>query len=224
MTSMVGYIQSFDFYLSTPANIGHSKTMNVNASAIICAVRPHGEVGAIVHAFTADHGVLAGYVQGARGRQMRPVLIPGNIIIGDWRARISGQLMSLQAEGERSRGHLLGEPLAAAAIDWVTALTAATLPEGHPYPRLYSALDGVLTAIELAPAARRWAGAVAQYEVILLSELGYGEESNERALSGPSLSALAANRERLVAHVLGERRSDVMAARERLVERLKRAT
>jgi hypothetical protein len=34
---------------------------------------------------------------------------------------------------------------------------------------------------------------------------------------------LAQTRKRLVAHVLGDRRADVMAARERLVERLKRA-
>lgn len=43
--------------------------------AIICAVRPHGEVGAIVRCMTEEYGLLAGYVQGARGRVLRPVLI-----------------------------------------------------------------------------------------------------------------------------------------------------
>ncbi len=197
--------------------------MQITASAIVCAVRPHGEAGAIVRAMTADHGLMAGYVQGARGRHLRPVLIPGNVIKGDWRARISGQLPALSAEPEHSRAHLLGEPLAVAAIDWVTALTAASLPEGHAYPQLYSALDGVLAAVELAPAARRWAGAVARYEEILLSELGYAEEViGDRQISAPT-ALLAHNRARLVEHVLGDRRADVMAARERLVERLKRA-
>ncbi len=194
--------------------------MQFTADAIICAVRPHGEVGAIVHGFTADHGLIGGYVQGARGRTLRPVLIPGNVIKGDWRARITGQLPSLVAEPLHSRAHLLGEPLAIAAIDWVTALTAATLPEGHAYPELHSALDGVLSAVELAPAARRWAGAVAQYEQLLLSELGYGEETSPD--SEMPTAMMARNRERLVAHVLGERRADVMASRERLVARLKR--
>lgn len=197
--------------------------MQITASAIVCAVRPHGEAGAIVRAMTADHGLMAGYVQGARGRHLRPVLIPGNVIKGDWRARISGQLPALSAEPEHSRAHLLGEPLAVAAIDWVTALTAASLPEGHAYPQLHSALDGVLAAVELAPAARRWAGAVARYEEILLSELGYAEEViGDRQISAPT-ALLAHNRARLVEHVLGDRRADVMAARERLVERLKRA-
>jgi DNA repair protein RecO (recombination protein O) len=197
--------------------------MQITATAIICAVRPHGEAGAIVRAMTAEHGLMAGYVQGARGRHMRPVLIPGNVIKGVWRARIAGQLPALSAEPEHSRAHLLGEPLAVAAIDWVTALTAASLPEGHAYPQLHSALDGVLAAVELAPAARRWAGAVARYEEILLSELGYAEEViGDRQISAPT-ALLAHNRARLVEHVLGDRRADVMAARERLVERLKRA-
>jgi DNA repair protein RecO (recombination protein O) len=34
---------------------------------------------------------------------------------------------------------------------------------------------------------------------------------------------MARNRARLVEHMLGDRRADIMAARERLVERLKRA-
>ncbi len=194
--------------------------MHISTSAIICSVRTHGETGAIVRAFAAEEGMLAGYVQGARGRHLRPVLIPGNVIKGEWRVKVSGQLASLVAEPLHSRAHLLSEPLAIAAIDWVTALTAATLPEAYPYPRLHSALDGVLSAIELAPAARVWAGAVAQYETLLLAELGYAEETEA---SGAPVAMMAQNRERLVAHVLGERRADVMAARERLVERLKRA-
>lgn len=194
--------------------------MHISATAIICSVRSHGETGAIVRAFSADDGLLAGYVQGARGRILRPVLIPGNVIKGEWRVRTPGQLASLVAEPLHSRAHLLSEPLAIAAIDWVTALTAATLPEAHPYPRLHSALDGVLSAIELAPAARIWAGAVAQYETLLLAELGYAQDTDTQ---GAPVAMMAQNRERLVAHVLGERRTDVMAARERLVDRLKRA-
>lgn len=194
--------------------------MHITASAIICSVRNHGETGAIVRAFAGEQGMLAGYVQGARGRHLRAVLIPGNVIKGEWRVRVSGQLASLVAEPLHSRAHLLSEPLAIAAIDWVTALTAATLPEVYPYPRLHSALDGLLSAIELAPAARVWAGAVAQYETLLLAELGYAEGAET---GGAPVAMMAQNRERLVSHLLGERRADVMAARERLVNRLKRA-
>src|SRR3546814_11536338 len=56
------------------------------------------------------------------------------------------------------------EPLAAAAIDWVTSLTAATLPENQPYPALYSALSAVLDAIGVASSARQWALALRSEE------------------------------------------------------------
>jgi DNA repair protein RecO (recombination protein O) len=194
--------------------------VHISAPAIVCAILPHGENGVIVRALTADHGLLAGYIRGGRSRVYRPMLIPSNIIAGEWRARTEAQLPGMTAELIHSRAPLLSEPLAAAALDWATALSAVTLPEGHPYPNLHSALDGLLTAIEHAPAARGWAGAVARYEELLLAELGYGDE-----LGNPDepVRALARNRERLVTHVLGERHVRVMAARERLVDRLKRA-
>jgi DNA repair protein RecO (recombination protein O) len=194
--------------------------MQTKATAIICAVLPHGEHGVIVRALTAEHGLLGGYVRGGRSRINRPILIPANVIAGEWRSRSATQLASLTAELIQSRAPLHSEPLAAAGLDWATALTAVTLPEGHPYPNLFSALDGLLNAIEYAPAARGWATALARYEELLLGELGYGED-----LGNPEqpVQALARNRERMVAHVLGERQVKMLAARERLVDRLKRA-
>ena len=200
--------------------------MTTRANAIICAVRNHGETGTIVRALTAEHGLIAGYVRGGRSRVMRPILVPANGVDATWAYRGGAQLASLTGELIHSRAPLMTEPLAAAALDWVTALSAATLPEAHPYPALYMALDGVLTAIEAAPAARGWAAALARYEQLLLVTLGYGE--GQMATPMPSgwdevLPLLAANGSRIQRHLLGQRRVDVMAARERLIDRLKRA-
>lgn len=189
--------------------------MQVDAVAIVCGVKHHGEHGAIIRCLTEAHGLLAGYIQGARSKAMRPLLIPGNVVAGVWRQRTESQLASLTLEPVHSRGHLLGEPLASAAIEWATALTAASLPEAHPYPRLHAALDGVLTAIENAPSARGWAQALADFETLLISELGYGE------VRGGD-QTMAQNRTRLVQYILGDRQ-DMLAARERLVDRLKKA-
>jgi DNA repair protein RecO (recombination protein O) len=158
--------------------------MHLRTSAIVVAIRPHGESGAIVRALTAEAGLLAGYVRGGRSRQHRPVLQPGNIILGDWRARTQDQLPALVAELVHSRAPLFREPLPAAAIDWATALTAAALPEGQPYPPLHSALGGLLDAIEAAPAARGWAVAMVRYELLLLALLGFGLDLDQCAATG----------------------------------------
>lgn len=158
--------------------------MHLRAEAIVLSVRAHGEHGAVVRALTAADGVQAGYVRGGRSRRLRPVLQPANSILGEWRARTEDQLGSLSAELVHSLAPLHAEPLAAAALDWVTALTAAALPEGQPYPRLHAGLSGVIGAVEAAPAARGWAAALVRYELLLLAELGFGLDLDRCAATG----------------------------------------
>ena len=224
-------------------------------------------MGAVVRALTREDGVQPGYVRGGRSRQMRPALQPANGIRGEWRARTVEQLAGLTLELVHSRAGLHAEPLAAMALDWASALTAAALPEGQRYPRLFDALTGLLDAIEAAPAARGWAAALVRYELLLLAELGFGLDlarcvatgsSQDLAFvspkSGAAVSRLAAAGHEaklltlpaflvaggeaqwddvfaglaitghfLARDVLIDRRVDPLAARARLVDRLKRA-
>jgi len=197
--------------------------MQIRAPAILCSARPHGETAVIARLLTADHGLVAGYVAGGRGRQLRPVVIPGNLVEAELRSKSDSQLPFARLELVESRGPWLGEPLPAAAIQWVTALTATALPERHAYPTLYEALAALLDAICHAPSARGWAGALASYEVLVLRELGYGgngrPDGTELADALAALDRLAGPLER---YLLADRRGDVMAARALLRDRLGR--
>jgi DNA repair protein RecO (recombination protein O) len=158
--------------------------MRFTTPAIVCALRTHGEHGAIARLMTPEHGLQAAYVRGARGRRMRPVLIAGNVVQAQLSARTETQLPQAALELVHSRGPLLSEPLPAAAIEWATVLTATALPEGQPYPQLYSALEGLLDAIEAAPSASGWGSALVRYELLLLSELGFGLDLERCAVTG----------------------------------------
>jgi len=158
--------------------------VQVETPGIVCAVRGHGEHGAVVRLMTAGHGLVAGYVRGGRGRRMRPVLIAGNLVQARLRSRSDEQLPFAEVELVASRAPLLGESLPSAAVEWATALTAAALPERHPYPRLFEALDGLLSAIEAAPSAAGWAGSLIRFELLLLAELGFGLDLGRCAVSG----------------------------------------
>jgi len=241
--------------------------MRIESLAIIVAVRPHGEHGAIVRALTRVDGLQAGYVRGGKSRRLGPVLMPGNEVKAEFRARTDEQLPHLSVDLSRSRAFLLGEPLAAAGIEWSCALTASALAEGQPYPAVYQGLDGLLSAIEAAPSARGWAAALVRFEHLLLGEMGFGLDLSECAATGtkgnltfvspksgravseeaasyyrnrllplppfllsgamsPSLEEIEWGL-RLTGHFLArdlliERQAEVLAARERLVERLKR--
>jgi DNA repair protein RecO (recombination protein O) len=241
--------------------------MRVETRAIVCALLSHGEHGAVVRLMTPDHGLQAAYVRGARGRRNRPILIPGNLVEARLSARTDSQLAQAEIELAHSCGPLLGEPLPAVAIEWATALTATALPEAQPYPRLYQALDGLLAAIEAAPAASGWGAALVRYELLLLAELGFGLDLERCAVTGANDSLVAVSpksgravsaaeaepyRERLLAlpqflrdggaapwediidglrltghflmrDVLTDRAAPLLDARERLVDRLRRA-
>jgi DNA repair protein RecO (recombination protein O) len=115
---------------------------------------------------------------------MRPVLISGNVVQAEFSARTETQLPQATVELVHSRGPLLSEPLAAAAIEWATVLTATALPEGQPYPRLYQTLEALLDAIEAAPSASGWGAALVRYELLLLAELGFGLDLDRCAVTG----------------------------------------
>ncbi|WP_226018674.1 DNA repair protein RecO [Novosphingobium sp. FKTRR1] len=198
--------------------------MQVNAPAILCAVIPHGEHGAVVRLLTAAHGLVGAYVAGARGRDLRPLLIPGNTLAVEVRARAATRLPSARVELLVSRAPWMTEPLAGAGIGWATALAAASLPEGHPYPALHAALDALLDAICHAPSARGWARVLAGFEALLLREVGYGgavapppdEPWPELIVRLERLGQAIGNR------LLADRRRDVMGARTILLDRLRR--
>jgi len=198
--------------------------MQLRAPAILIAALPHGETAVIARLLTEEAGVVAGYVAGGRGRQLRPVVIPGNLVEADFRSRSDSQLPFARLELVESRGPWLGEPLPAAAIGWVCALTATSLPERHPYPSLWQALSGLLSAICHAPSARGWARALVDYESLLLRELGYGGLRPESEDLPDVLGELDKLAGPLDHYLLADRRGDVMAARVRLRELLGRMT
>ena len=201
----------------------HIGDMLIRAPAILCAARAHGETGVIARLLTEEYGLVAGYVAGGRGRNLRPVVIPGNLVAVEIRARSESQLPFARLELVESRGPWLAEPLPAAAIAWACALTASALPERQPYPPLYRALAALLTAICHAPSARGWAEALLRYEALLLRELGYGGDRpgalTEWTDDLAGFDRMGALIER---YCLADRRGMVMAARAMLRDRLAR--
>ncbi len=197
--------------------------MHFRAPAILIAGRQHGETAVIGRFLTEEYGLVAAYVAGGRGRRLRPVMIPGNLVDLQISAKSDSQLPFAKVELTASRGPFLTEPLPAAAIGWACALTATALAERQPFPSLYSALEALLDAICHAPSARGWSSAMLAYETLLLRELGYGggAERPDGDLE-ENVEALQKLAPALEHYLLADRSGDVMAARNRLSELLKR--
>ena len=148
--------------------------MHLTTPAIVCAVLPHGEHGAVVRCLTPDHGLLAGYVRGGRSRALRPVLQPGNGVQLSLRARTDTQLAAATAELTAARAALATSAAGLAALTWLTGLTATALAEAVPHPALFRTLDAITAAIAADAGVLALGEAVVRYENLLLTELGFG--------------------------------------------------
>ena len=158
--------------------------MHLAATALVLTALPHGEHGAVLRVLTPDDGVQAGYVRGGRSRRLRPVLQPGNLVAVDLRARVDEQLAAATVELATSRAALAFDRTHAAATEWLTTLTAATLGEAQPFPRLYAALDALCAAMAAGTPPLDAAAGVARYELLLLQELGFGLDLDSCAATG----------------------------------------
>src|SRR3546814_19481665 len=75
--------------------------------ALVCALRPHGEHGAIARLLTPGQGLLAGHVPGGSSRRVRPLLFPGHAVTAAFRARTEQEHAGLTIALEASRAHQL---------------------------------------------------------------------------------------------------------------------
>ena len=147
--------------------------MHLDTPAIVCAVLPHGEHGAVVRFLTPNDGLVAGYVRGGRSRALRPVLQPGNGVALALRSRVESQLAAATVELTAARAALATSAAGLATLTWLTGLTATSLSEAVPHPRLYTALGAIIDAIAAGAGALPLGEAVVRYEHLLLAELGF---------------------------------------------------
>ncbi len=158
--------------------------MHLDTPAIVLALLPHGEHGAVVRFLTPDNGLVAGYVRGGRSSRFRPVLQAGNGVALSLRARTDSQLAAATVELTAARAALAVTGVGLAALDWLTSLTAAALAEDDPHPALFRSLEAVVSAIAAGAGPLALGEAVVRYEHRLLGELGFGFDLSCCAATG----------------------------------------
>jgi DNA repair protein RecO (recombination protein O) len=158
--------------------------MHLETPAIVCAVLAHGEHGAVARFLTPRDGLVAGYVRGGRSRRLRPVLQPGNGVALSLSGRVETQLASATVELTAARAALATSAGGAAALEWLTSLTAAALAESVPHPPLFAALEALSSAIAAGAGAEALVEGVVRYEHLLLAELGFGLDLGSCAATG----------------------------------------
>jgi DNA repair protein RecO (recombination protein O) len=176
---------------------------------IVLGVKRHGEASAILELMTREHGRHLGLVRGGFGSRLKPILQTGNVLSATWRARLDEHL-----------GHFAVEPVnlrasnffaASHAIYGVSHLAALMrlLPERDPHAGLYTELDFILERLDNAAIT---APMVARFELLLLSELGFGLDLEQCASTGASTDLIYVSPKsgRAVSRTAGEPWADKM--------------
>ncbi|MGJ8626006.1 MAG: DNA repair protein RecO [Sulfitobacter sp.] len=149
---------------------------------ILLSARKHGETSSIIEMFTPTQGRHVGVVRGGTSRKVAPILQPGAQLDVVWRARLEDHIGSYSVEPVRSRAvAAMGDRLALAGLNTVTALLSFCLPEREAHAALY---DRTQALLDLLGQTDVWPLAYLQWEMGLLEEMGYALDLSACAVTG----------------------------------------
>jgi len=158
--------------------------MEWEAAALVLSARSFGETSAVVHVLTEEHGRFSGLARGGTSRRQASLWQPGNLVLAQWKARLSDQLGQISAElVQPAAARLLDAPLPLAMLSSVMALTDATLPEREAHPDLFLATIKLVTLIATQPQDPPMAELV-RWECALLREIGFGLDLERCTVTG----------------------------------------
>lgn len=175
--------------------------MKIDGDALFLASRALGEQGRLVTVLSREHGLL-------RGLMMRrnESILPGDTVRFEHSRRLDGQLGRVSCELAVSRSaFVLDDMTAALVVAYLAETLCGLLPEEHPYPELYDAIERMW--LDAAP----WWQRLAALERALLGAVGYGLSLADDAVpdaSGTPLAYVSPNSGRAVSVAMGAAYAD----------------
>jgi DNA repair protein RecO (recombination protein O) len=149
--------------------------------AIVLSARAHGEGSAVVSLLTRQFGRHAGLLRGLS--RQRAIVEPGTLVQATWRARLPEQLGQYALEAHQATAPAFFDDAAKlAALVSACDLADAALPEREPHRQVFDGLAVLLNI--LAQPLEIWAPAYVQWEIGLLSALGFGLHLDRCAVTG----------------------------------------
>jgi DNA repair protein RecO (recombination protein O) len=146
--------------------------------------KAYGECHALAEVFTPERGRNRALVYGGSGRTLSRILQPGNQFNVRWYAKHEDQLGSFTLEPTKSRTvAILSSRTHILTLRSLAALLIRYVPEREHHPVLYAQTQKVLDALTPCDDAK-WMDAYGAWEITLLSELGYGLDLKQCAVTG----------------------------------------
>lgn len=177
------------------------------SEALILRVDKYGDHDAIVHGFSAEHGLSRGVVKAGFSRKRRADMQPGTLADVIFKARMPEHLGSITLEAKHSfAARVMQDPLKLAAMGSSLSLLSASLAEHDPHPELYAKTIHFLQHLAVGANTHIWLCEYVRLELALLEETGFGLDLTSCAAtgSGEDLIYVSPNSARAVSRAAGE--------------------
>ena len=156
--------------------------MRWEGEGILLNVRKYGESSALIDVFTSALGRRVGLLKGAFNKRNKSVIQPGNQLFLNWNSRIEEGLGDFKVELIKSRYHTIsGQKIRLELFNSICVLCTSFLPERVEFEELYhqtrSYIEAEFTTQENLKKYIEW-------EIVLLSSLGFGLDLSKCVVSG----------------------------------------
>jgi DNA repair protein RecO (recombination protein O) len=157
--------------------------MRWSDKGLVVSVKKYGENSLILHLFTKDHGVHAGLVKYSTTKKNGYIYELGNILSVEWTGRLEEQLGFYKSELEKSYLYnIINNSLKLDALNSICSMLSMFLPERQVNSKLYKETIEIIKYLNNNDMT--WVSRYAQWELLLLSELGYGLDLLQCAVTG----------------------------------------
>lgn len=157
----------------------------IELEAIILSVDKFGDHDAIVHLFTAEHGLLRGVVKRGLTGKHKADLQPATQVVAVWKARLPEHLGTVTLEARHSfAARVMHDKLRLASVGSMMSLLSASLAERDAHPELYQQTLMFLQHAAAGVEAVIWLGEYVRLELALLELSGFGLDLSECAATG----------------------------------------
>ena len=157
--------------------------MRWSDKGLVISVKKYGENSLILHLFTNDHGVHAGLVRYSSTNKSGYIYELGNILSVEWTGRLEEQLGFYKSELEKSYLYsIINNSLKLDALNTMCSMLNMFLAERQVNSKLYQETIKIIE--HLNNNDMTWVSRYIQWELLLLSELGYGLDISKCAVTG----------------------------------------
>ena len=150
---------------------------------IIVSVKKYGESSLILNLLTEKHGLHAGLIKYGSSQKNRNIYQIGNICKVEWVARLEDHLGYYKCETEKSISYnLINSSIKINALMSLTSLVNTFIADRQVHSTLF--IESLNLIKYMNYTGDYWLSKYIKWELLFLSELGYGLDLTECAVTG----------------------------------------